>query len=224
VRTLQPIRIRFKKQGRARFISHLDLNRCMARAIRRANIPVWYTQGFNPHPYITFALPLSIFYGGQCEIMDARIDGEMPLEEVKQRLAAQMPEGIEILDVCEPVMKAADCAFARYEITFEFEGIAADKLNAMLHGLLVQADITIEKTTKHGTREVDLKPYFIKESAHFRVEDGIISFEAVLPASNQENLNPSCFTAALLKYAEVVPDLEQITRTEIYNAEMQPFK
>ena len=56
---MQPIRIFFKKEGRAKYISHLDLNRVMQRALRRACIPVWRTRGFNPHPYIAFGLPLS---------------------------------------------------------------------------------------------------------------------------------------------------------------------
>ena len=221
---MQAIRVRFSKLGRARFISHLDLNRCMARAVRRADIPLWYTQGFNPHPYITFALPLSIFYGGEREVMDARLDTEMPLDEVKRRLNAQMPEGIEITEVCDPVMKASDVGFARYAIRCEFDGATADKLRALCGGLLAQPEIVIEKVTKHGVREVDIKPYLPPEAAGFRTEDGAVSFEAVLPASCTENLNPSCFAAALLKYAEVTPDFEQITRTEIYDTQMRPFR
>jgi radical SAM-linked protein len=219
---VQAVRIRFKKHGRARFISHLDLNRCMARAIRRAGIPVWHTEGFNPHPYITFALPLSIFYEGMCEVMDTRLDGEMALDEVKKRLSEQMPEGIEIYDVCEPVMKVTELAFARYVLSLEFENSNADQLNVMFAGLLAQPELMIEKNTKHGTREIDVKPYLSNENAHFEIEDGIISLETVLPAG-QDNLNPSCFSAALLKYAEVRPDFEKVTRTQIYDAQMQPF-
>lgn len=219
---MQAIRIRFGKQGRARFISHLDLNRCMARAIRRAEIPVWYTEGFNPHPYITFALPLSIFYAGRSEVMDAKLDGEMELSEVKKRLNEQMPEGIEIYEVSEPVMKATEIAFARYSISLEFENKNADELDILLEGIMDKPELPIKKKTKRGTRVVDIKPYFVDQNTHFEIEDGVITLEAVLPAG-QENLNPSCFSTALLEHGKIEPDLESVTRTEIYNADMEPF-
>ena len=70
---MKEIRIRFKKTGRAKFISHLDLTRTMIRAVRRAGIPVWYTEGFNRHPYVTFAAPLSLGFEGLNECMDTRL-------------------------------------------------------------------------------------------------------------------------------------------------------
>ena len=222
--TLQAIRIRFKKQGSAQYISHLDLNRCMARAIRRAHLPIWNTEGFNPHPYITFALPLSIFYGSVCDIMDAKLDEELPIEEVKKKLSAQMPSGIEIYDVVEPLMKIADIAFSRYEVSLEYENKNADELNLIYKSVLEHDDLSIEKTTKHGVRIVDVKLYLTNDYARYEIKDGVIKIVAVLPSSSQENLNPSCFSAMLLKYTDLLPDFEQITRTEIYNSEMQPFK
>jgi radical SAM-linked protein len=219
---LQAIRVRFTKRGRSKFISHLDLNRCMLRAIRRAELPVWYTQGFNPHPYITFALPLSIFYESTCEVMDAKLDAELPLEQVKVRLAAQMPEGIEILGVSEPVMKVGDIAFARYEVTLEFDNRSAAELRDLFDRLLAQESLTIEKTTKHAVRQVDVKPYLIDKNANLTVENGTVRLSLILPAG-QDNLNPSCIGATLLQYAEVEADFESVTRTGIYDAAMQPF-
>ena len=76
------IRLVFSKTGKARYISHLDLNRAMIRAVRRARLPVWYTEGFNRHPYVTFAAPLSLGYEGMHETMDLRLEGEMPMGEL----------------------------------------------------------------------------------------------------------------------------------------------
>ena len=64
---MKDIRIRFEKTGRARYISHLDLTRAMTRAVRRAGLPIWYTEGFNKHPYLTFAAPLSLGFEGTDE-------------------------------------------------------------------------------------------------------------------------------------------------------------
>ena len=85
VKDFTTVRIRFSKTGRARYISHLDLNRTMTRAVRRAGLPIWYTEGFNPKPKITFAAPLSIGTESMCEFMDIRLTEKMPAEEAMRR-------------------------------------------------------------------------------------------------------------------------------------------
>ena len=102
---LKTVRIRFSKTGRAKYISHLDLNRAMIRALRRAEIPLWYTEGFNRHPYVTFAAPLSLGYEGLRECMDFRLEEDMPMEELVSRLNAVMPEGLTVLEADEARMK-----------------------------------------------------------------------------------------------------------------------
>ena len=89
------------------YISHLDINRMMTRAVRRAHLPMWYTEGFNPHLYMTFALPLSLGTESNCESVDMRLIDEISLEEVKNRLNAVLPTGIEVTEVSEPLMKAS---------------------------------------------------------------------------------------------------------------------
>lgn len=82
VKEFRTIRLVFSKTGRARYMSHLDLNRAMIRALRRAKLPVWYTEGFNRHPYVTFAAPLSLGYEGLHETMDLRLEEDVPMEEL----------------------------------------------------------------------------------------------------------------------------------------------
>lgn len=214
------IRIRFKKIGRAKYISHLDLNRVMQRAFRRAHIPIWITQGFNPHPYVVFAMPLSLFYESDCEMMDVKLDGKMPFEEVKERLSAQMPEGIEIESVTEPCNKFTDICFAAYSISLEFAGKAKEELVRMLSDVLSNDTIIVEKSSKRHTVELDIKRYFC--NADISVMDGVIDIKATLPAGPAENLNPSCFVSAFEKYAEK-PDLENIRRIQIFTADMKVF-
>lgn len=69
-------RIWFQKTGRVKFISHLDLTRCFARAFTRARIPLWYTEGFNPRPYMNFSMPLTLGVEGMREAVDIRMQGE----------------------------------------------------------------------------------------------------------------------------------------------------
>lgn len=214
------IRVQFKKEGRAKYISHLDLNRCMQRALRRAGIPIWCTQGFNPHPYIVFALPLSIFFESDCEIMDARLDEDMPLDAVKERLNAVLPEGIVINEVYLPKMKLADVGFAEYSVTLDYDGKPGDELDNMISGILALPEIIIEKVTKRSAVNIDIKEYF--SSARIETGDGKVNIKVVLPAGSQANLNPSCFVTAFEKYG-VKPDFEQIRRLQIFNQDMQPF-
>ena len=73
---LKSVRLFFKKNGPLKFVSHLDMNRVMIRLLRLSKVPVWYTEGFNRHPYITFALPLSLGFSSEYEVMDFRFDND----------------------------------------------------------------------------------------------------------------------------------------------------
>ena len=108
------IRLRaiFEKKDRAKYISHLDLNRCMLRTFRRSGLPIWYTEGFNPHPYFSFALALSLGYESSCEILDFNLNEELPFEEIKDKLNAVMPSGMKIISVAEQKLKITAIASA----------------------------------------------------------------------------------------------------------------
>ena len=114
------MRIVFTKEANARFISHLDLVRCFTRIFSRADIPVSHTQGFNPHPYLTFALPLSLGQSSDCEFMDIRIEGDMTDGEVMDRLNAVLPEGVKILSAAAPVHDAKEIEKAQYFVKLIF--------------------------------------------------------------------------------------------------------
>lgn len=219
---MRTVRIRFTKTGRAKYISHLDLNRCMMRALRRAGVPVWFTQGFNPHPHIVFALPLSIFFESDCEVMDIRVEDGMTDGEIAGRLAAQMPEGIEITKAAPPVMPAGDIAFAEYRLSLDFGGKTAAELRRVLETLAGSETIPVEKATKHRQTEIDVAPYW--HAAEIAVSDGEMTVRTRLPASPQENINPSILVTAMEKVTGLKPDFEQIKRTGIFNDKGVPFE
>ena len=117
---MRSVRVEFRKFGRAKYISHLDLNRFMIKVIRRSKIPVWYSEGFNPHPYITFAQPLSLGFESDYDLMDIRLDDDsFTNEAVYNALNVLMPEGIEVVACADPCMKAGEIAFAEYRIAFD---------------------------------------------------------------------------------------------------------
>ena len=140
---MREVRIRFRKTGRARYISHLDLTRAMTRAVRRAGLPIWYTEGFNKHPYLTFAAPLSLGFEGLAESMDLRLLEDVPEDEIVRRLNAVLPEGLVAVSAAEPVHKAGELETARYRLTFTGE-------LSQMAAFLAQDAILVEKRTKKG--------------------------------------------------------------------------
>ena len=183
---MKTVRIEFSKQGRAKYISHLDLTRMMTRAVRRAALPVWYTEGFNRHPYLTFAAPLSLGYEGLRETMDLRLVEEMEYSVLVERLNAAMPEGFEILSAYEAVAKPRDLVRATYRLTTNCP-------SDLVRELLASHQILVEKRTKKKEiKTVDIAPYF-KDAV---VSDGT-KIDVTLPCGGAETINPSLFFDAL---------------------------
>ena len=113
------IRVKFSKTGNLKFISHLDLNRTVKSAFIRSKLPIWYTQGFNPHPKTVFSLPLSVGTASLCEFMDFRLCEELVGEAVCERLNAVFPEGLHAIAAYAPQTKFSEIGWADYEIRIE---------------------------------------------------------------------------------------------------------
>ena len=197
------VRIFFSKTGRAIYISHLDLYRVFQRAVKRCKLPVWETQGFNPHIYITFALPLSLGTHGICESLDTKLTEDISFEEICERLNSALPKDIRVLSAAEPVYKNTDIEKSEYEIK-----IAADW--DKLTEFFAQEKIITEKKTKKGISEIDLKPAIeIAEMA-----DGFIRMR--LPSGTETNINANLVFEAFEKQYGVEIDSLDIKRTAVY--------
>lgn len=217
---MKNVRVWFQKDGAARYISHLDLNRCMLRVLQRAKLPIWYTEGFNPHPFVTFALPLSLGVRGLRESMDFKLLEEVPETELMERMNRVLPEGIRVFTVTEPQMKPSRISYALYEIFIEAEGLGPQVLYTATQELLSQPEIMVEKRSKAGIREVDLKEHLCKYKAEF-VKEGV-KLTLTLPAGSTTNINPSLLLAEIEKKAGASLYFD-ITRCELYNEEVEPF-
>ena len=218
---LKTVRIWFKKQGAARYISHLDLNRCMARAIHRSKIPLWYTQGFHQHAFITFALPLSLGITGERESMDIKLEGDISKKELISQLNAALPPDIPVFDVTDPVMKPGKIAFADYRITVSSDFLSADELKNEIVMVLQKPTLIVEKKSKSGTAEIDLKPFLSNLKIEISAENQVI-ISLTLPAGSVQNINPTLLTGRIQSHmGEGL--LFEITRTNLYNAEHEMF-
>ena len=199
------VRVWFSKHGRIKYVSHLDIMRCMTRAVRRARIPLWYTEGFNPHPYLNFLQPMPLGVEGVNEPLDIRIEGDISDAEIMENLNAVLPVGITITRVTEPFMKPADLAFAEYEIYCEKEADLASKLvSAMDSGVLVcekMGKVNGRKRVKEVNVSENIKKYSVSEN------DDAVVMNVILPGGNTKNVNPMNLLDAINKYlsTDIVP-------------------
>ncbi len=213
------VRVWFSKTGTARYISHLDLNRCMARAFHKAKLPLWYTEGFNPHVFLTFAAPLSLGFEGRHESMDIRLIEEIPYPELIERLNAGLPRDIRVYAVTEPEMKGNDVANAEYVLRVETEDPEA--LYQALLGVLALPELPVQKHTKKGERTVDIRPYFA--NMDFKVSDGCLAMTVRLPAGNQGGINPTLFLDAAEKELGCAL-YARVERTGLFDNQFRPFR
>lgn len=187
---MKSVRIVFSKTGRAKYVSHLDLVRAMTRAVRRADIPLWYTEGFNRHPYLTFAAPLSLGFEGLRETMDIRMADEFPFDELVARLNAVLPEGLVAISAADVVAKAGDLAAAEYRLTVRLP-------ESVIREALSRDALLVEKRTKKKTmKTMDILPYFKDATVEAAGENATI-VTAALPSGSAENINPGLFITAL---------------------------
>lgn len=199
------VRIWFSKQGRIKYVSHLDIMRCMTRAVRRADIPLWYTEGFNPHPYLNFLQPMPLGVEGLNEPLDIRIEGEITDEKIMENLNRVLPVGIKVTKVTEPYMKPNDLAFAEYEIYFEKEDKLTEKLTvAMESGELVcekMGKVNGRKRIKEVNVSENIRKYSLSEN-----EESVV-MNVILPGGNTKNVNPMNLLDAINRYynSDIVP-------------------
>ncbi len=213
------VRIWFQKTGAAKYISHLDLTRCMARALKLSGLPVWYTEGFNPHIYMTFSMPLSLGVSGLRECMDIRLTEEAGLEEAAEKLRHYLPQDISVLSAAVPEDPFDAIAYGDYELRLESE--APECLWLAIQELLAQDAVLVKKHTKKGEKEVDIKPHFTQ--MEHKAMPGWLALRAVLPCGLQGSVNPSLLLEALSEHKNLRPYVE-ITRTKLLKKDFSDIR
>ncbi len=194
------VRVWFKKIGMSRYVSHLDLMRAMTRAVRRARVPLWYTEGFNPHPYMTFALPLSLGMESLCESVDIRIEGDSTNEDIFNMLKGSMPPGIEILSVEEPQYDPKHITYGEFDIVFDCEG-DAEKMVETVKEMLSRDSLIVQKPGKKGRHKV-LKDIDLMEHIREWKVGSLgqrVKLRLILPAGSTTNINPSLLADEIIK-------------------------
>ena len=170
----EKVRIRFRKIGNLRLISHHDLMRCFERMLRRAALPFHSTAGFNPKPRLIFAMPLPLGISGSQEIVELELDDELPAEEIQGRLAGQAPPGLEILAVERINPKiTAHVRKATYRIALDTQSLPdlPGRINA-----LKAADACWVERERPARKRIDVRPFL----SDLRLGSGALEIELVV--------------------------------------------
>ncbi len=198
-------RLLFRKEGRAIYISHLDLMRTFQRAFLRAGISIRHVGKFNPHPFISVAIPLSLGYSSHCELLDFGLEGGCTLEEVPALMNPALPEGITILGGYEVSRPAKEIGRLIWELELIYDqGIPAGAAQR-LEALFAQPEWVVRKKSKKaksGFTTVDLSPLI---GAYTMEERGNTLCMTIALAGQNPGLNP---TLLMESVAEVCPELK----------------
>ena len=210
-------RLLFAKEGRAIYISHLDLMRVFQRSFRRAGLMLKHTQGFTPHAMVSIALPLSVGVSSGCEMLDYELaEGqEVPVGEVARRLNEALPEGIQVLKAYDGGRKIRELAFLEAKITMEYDAGIPEGAQEQIEALFSRESLMVEKKGKNGPVETDILP-MIQKTELERVDEHTLALTCTVCAQNP-SLNPALIPAAIGRYAEdAKPDFSSIRRLEVY--------
>ena len=211
------LRARFEKSGNAVWISHLDLMRLFQRAFKRAGLPLTHTQGYNPRPSVSIALPLSVGVQSHCELLDFELEGEHPgVEEICRLLNENLVEGIRVACVYEKGSKIGDIAYLRCMVSLKYDAGIPDAAEEKLKAFFAQEEILVEKKNKNGISEQNIAS-MIRSLQVTRENDHTLVLDAVVCCQNP-TLNPMQLTAAIHKYLpELAPDHSEYVRVEIFD-------
>lgn len=217
-------RLLFEKTGKAIYISHLDTMALFPRVFLRAGLHVKFTQGMSPHAYVSIALPLSVGMSSQCEILDFTLEEEgVALETLPELLNPKFPAGIRVLDAYDSPRKIKELCYLRCRLNLEYDGGAGEDTLEKLRELFSQDSILVEKKTKKGMAETDIKP-LIRSLELSRLSDQELQLETVICAQNP-SLNPQYLMKAVERHLpECVPDFYQAHRLEVYDENMNVFR
>lgn len=217
-------RLLFTKTGEAVWMSHLDLMRLFQRAFKRAGLHLTHTQGFNPRPSVSIALPLSVGVESQCELLDFELDGdEVTFKEIAERLNQALVEGVEVRRAYPNGMKIKNLALLDCEISMEYDAGIPESAEERINELFSRETLLVEKKGKNGPTQQDIIP-MIRTLTLSSDDANTLRVSARICCQNP-SLNPAQIVAAIGCYLpEFAPDFAKYRRTEIYDNEEKIFR
>ena len=218
-------RILFEKKGNAVWISHLDLMRLFQRAFKRAGLPLTHTQGFNPRPSVSIALPLSVGVESSCELLDFDLDGDKVANRiVRGKLNDYLVPGVRVIKVYDNMQKIKHLAYLDTVVTLEYDGGVPENCAEQIRELFAGEEVLVEKKTKAGDIvDQNIIP-MIKSMDVQQRDENTVSLHARVCCQNP-TLNPMQLHAAVVRHLpELTPNFAKSERIEIFDVEGNIFR
>lgn len=219
-------RLLFEKTGTAIYISHLDLMRVFQRAFRRAGIPLWHSQGFNPRAHVSIALPLSVGTESLCELLDFDLaEGfVINLEEIPEKLNRTMPDGVRVKAVWEQGRKLRELTHLDGELILEYDrGVPENCARVLTDFFARQVPIVVTKKGKSGMTETDIRPMLLSFAAEPLDENRVRATCRV--CAQNPSLNPALLVTAMEVYLkDYAPDFALVRRLEVRDSRGEAFR
>lgn len=218
------LRLLFKKSGNAVWISHLDLMRLFQRSFKRAGLPLTHTQGFNPRPSVSIALPLSVGVESICELLDFELDGEaVACDEIYSRLNRALVPGIQVLRVYDTGRKVREIAFLDCAVALEYGNGVPENGQSAIRELFAAESLIVPKKGKNGIQDQDIIP-LVKRLEISKIGERELLLNARVCCQNP-NLNPMQLVTAINMYLpDLRPDFAKCKRIEIYDGSNTVFR
>ena len=217
-------RLLFEKTGNAVWISHLDLMRVFQRAFKRAGLPLTHTQGFNPRPSVSIALPLSVGIESRCELLDFELYGEkIPNEEIHSKLNEALVAGVRVLSVYDDARKIKHLAYLDCNIVMEYDDGIPQTASQKIQNLFAGEEVLVEKKSKSGAvADQNIIPMIQKLEVQGQGSE--ITIRTLICCQNP-SLNPMQIYHAVCKYLpELTPAFVRCERLEVYDLENNIFR
>ncbi len=213
-------RIVFEKTGRAVYISHLDLMRTFQRVFQRAAVSIKHTEGFNPHAYISIALPLSLGCESVCELLDFDAPETEDVSGLPEKLNEVLPEGIRVLTIMPRGRKAKFIKWTKWEIELVYD--TPGKREELIRRLFERESLMIERKTKKGTSDVELIGNIKEITVCGEGQNVLVT--AVISAQ-EPSIRPDYLVEAICReIPEAAPDFRRFKRIEIFDENMEIFR
>ena len=218
------LRALFQKTGNAVYISHLDLMRLFQRAFKRAGLPLTHTQGFNPRPSVSIALPLSVGVESRCELLDFELETDaFSCDEIRSRLNQALVEGVHVLSVYSGGEKIRNLAYLDCVVALEYDAGVSQNAAQQILELFSREEVAVEKKGKNGVVMQNIIP-MIRKFSVVPVNVSLLNLQARVCCQNP-SLNPMLLGAAVNKYLpDLAPDFIRCSRTEIYDTNETIFR
>lgn len=217
-------RLLFEKTGNAIWSSHLDLMRIFQRAFKRAGLPLTHTQGFNPRPSVSIAMPLSVGVESACELLDFDLDGDVvPCDEITERLNKALVSGVHVLETYNAGRKLRDLAYLHAFVTLEYDEGIPENAENVVAALFTKDAVIVPKKGKNGIQDQDIIP-MIQSIEVKRAGKKELVLDCVVCCQNP-TLNPMQLVAAINLYLpEMTPSFAKCKRLEIFDGNHTVFR